>query len=125
MRRRFSSRAKVSGLGPVASYPDDGDSVESLLRAADTAMYQAKEKGRNNFQFYSEDLNRVTIKRNELERRVRDALANNEFFLQYQPEIDLPTGKVRRSRALRLTPTTGLPFCLASRATVPLTFSNS
>jgi len=90
----------ISASIGIASYPDDGDSVETLLRTADSAMYLAKEKGRGNFQFYSEELNRVTLRRNELERRVRDALANGEFFLQYQPEIDLPTGKLRSVEAL-------------------------
>jgi diguanylate cyclase (GGDEF)-like protein/PAS domain S-box-containing protein len=90
----------VSGSVGIASFPEDGDSAEMLLRNADTAMYQAKERGRNNFQFYSEDLNKLTAQRFEMERRVREGLQRNEFVLHYQPEVDLASGRVTGLEAL-------------------------
>jgi diguanylate cyclase (GGDEF)-like protein/PAS domain S-box-containing protein len=90
----------VSGSVGIASFPDDGADVESLVKNADTAMYQAKERGRNNFQFFSEDLNKLTLQRFEMEKRVRGALERDEFFLQYQPEVDLATGRVTSVEAL-------------------------
>jgi diguanylate cyclase (GGDEF)-like protein/PAS domain S-box-containing protein len=90
----------ISGSVGIASFPDDGTDVESLVKNADTAMYQAKERGRNNFQFYSEDLNKLTLQRFEMEKRVRGALEREEFFLQYQPEVDLATGRVTSVEAL-------------------------
>src|SRR6185503_16361353 len=81
----------ISGSVGIASFPEDGDSAEALLKNADTAMYQAKERGRNNFQFYSEDLNKLTAERFEMERRVRGGLERGEFFLLYQPQVDLVT----------------------------------
>jgi EAL domain-containing protein (putative c-di-GMP-specific phosphodiesterase class I) len=90
----------ISGSVGIASYPEDGEDVETLVKNADTAMYQAKERGRNNFQFYSEDLNRLTLQRFELEKRIRGALEREEFFLQYQPQVDLVTGRVTSVEAL-------------------------
>jgi len=90
----------VSGSVGIASFPDDGTTVEDLVKNADTAMYQAKERGRNNFQFYSEDLNKLTLQRFEMEKRVRGALERDEFFIQYQPEVDLVTGRVTSVEAL-------------------------
>ena len=92
--------AAISGSIGIASYPEDGIDVDALVKNADVAMYQAKERGRNNFQFYSEDLNRMSQHRAEQERRVRGAIERSEFFLEYQPEIDLATGKVVAVEAL-------------------------
>ncbi len=90
----------VSGSIGIASFPDDGEDVEVLMKNADTAMYQAKERGRNNFQFYSTELNRLTIERAKLEKRMRHGLENDEFFLQYQPEVELATGELKAVEAL-------------------------
>jgi diguanylate cyclase (GGDEF)-like protein/PAS domain S-box-containing protein len=90
----------ISGSAGIASYPEDGDDVETLVKNADAAMYQAKERGRNNFQFYSAEMNRMSLERAGLELRVRDALDRGEFFLEYQPEIELATGTLRAVEAL-------------------------
>jgi diguanylate cyclase (GGDEF)-like protein/PAS domain S-box-containing protein len=90
----------ISGSIGVASFPEDGAEMQTLLKHADAAMYQAKERGRNNFQFYSDELNRISHQRAQLETRVRGALDNQEFFLQYQPEIELATGRLAAVEAL-------------------------
>ncbi len=84
----------------IATYPEDGQDVESLVKNADAAMYQAKERGRNQFQFYSQDLNTISEKRLEREKRVRTALERDEFFLEYQAEHELATGRIVAVEAL-------------------------
>jgi|GEM_PF-2447526 len=92
--------AAVSASIGIASFPEDGDEIETLLANADTAMYQSKERGRNNFQFYSPELNVLSHRRLQLERRVREALENDQLFIEYQPEVDLSTGRIVAAEAL-------------------------
>ena len=83
----------TSSIG-IALFPDDGTEVDDLIKRADAAMYQAKEQGRNNFQFYSASYNRAVSEHISLEGRLRRALENNELELYYQPIIQTKTGKV-------------------------------
>jgi len=71
----------------IAVYPGDGDDQESLMKHADTAMYHAKEEGRNNFQFFTASMNAAASERMNLERDLRHALAENQLELYYQPQV--------------------------------------
>ena len=84
----------------VALFPDDGDTAETLLKHADSAMYRAKEKGRNNFQFFTAQLNAVITERLDLENKLRRALERQQFELNYQPRIDMRTGEMVGAEAL-------------------------
>ncbi len=84
----------------VALYPDDGDTAETLLKHADTAMYRAKEKGRNNFQFFTAELNALITQRLELENKLRRALERQQFELHYQPRVDMQSRKIVAAEAL-------------------------
>lgn len=84
----------------VALYPDDGDTSETLLKHADSAMYRAKETGRNNFQFFTAQLNALATERLELENNLRRALERQQFELNYQPRIDLASGALVGAEAL-------------------------
>lgn len=80
----FSVELKQLHLGAsigISVYPDDGLDVDTLMRAADTAMYHAKEMGRGNFQFYTAALNQVVQQRLAVGKRLRQALAQDEFIL--------------------------------------------
>jgi len=78
----------------IARAPSDGTSYESLLQLADTAMYTAKDRGRSNFQFFTADMNSQATERLALENGLRLALAENEFFLEYQPQMEVATGRI-------------------------------
>jgi EAL domain-containing protein (putative c-di-GMP-specific phosphodiesterase class I) len=84
----------------VCVFPDDGDNREALLKHADTAMYRAKQAGRNQVCFYTEDLNADALERLQLEADLRRALAMHEFELHYQPRIDLDSGRITSVEAL-------------------------
>ncbi len=78
----------------VSTYPGDGQDAETLIHKADTAMYAAKQLGRNNCQFFKADMQARVLERQSLESSLRHALSQNEFMLHYQPKIDLKTGEV-------------------------------
>ncbi len=84
----------------IAIYPDDGDSVNSLIKNADAAMYLAKEKGRNNYQFYTPLLNARTLDRLKLESDLRLALDHGGFEVHYQPQLIAKNGKLWGAEAL-------------------------
>ena len=84
----------------ISVYPDDGESVDTLIKSADTAMYHAKENGRNNFQFFEPDMNLMVVERHAIESGLRRALERQELVLHYQPKINLDTGSITGVEAL-------------------------
>jgi predicted signal transduction protein with EAL and GGDEF domain len=89
----------TTSLG-ISIYPSDGDTAEKLLRNADTAMYQAKAEGRNNYQFFRESMNTATQLRLAMENDLRKALENDEFFLCYQPLFNIVQSQIVGAEAL-------------------------
>lgn len=96
----------------ISIYPHDGADAQTLLKNADTALQQAKEKGRNNFQFFASEMNTRAEERLFTEGQLRKALSNNEFALHYQPQVDAASLKVIGVEALVRWqhPTRGLLF---------------
>ena len=84
----------------LANYPEDGTAASSLLANADAAMYRAKETGRDNFQFYTPELNVSVHSKFVMQEDLRQALARSELDLDYQPQVDLRTGKIFAVEAL-------------------------
>jgi diguanylate cyclase (GGDEF)-like protein/PAS domain S-box-containing protein len=96
----------------IAVFPYDGQDVSSLLKNTDSALYRAKELGRNNFQYYSPSMNATTFQQLAMENTLRKALENNEFIVYYQPQIDVQSGKIIQVEALIrwMHPELGLTF---------------
>jgi diguanylate cyclase (GGDEF)-like protein len=84
----------------VSVYPDDGHDAETLIMNADTAMYQAKEGGRQNYRFFKPEMNVRAVERQSIEESLRRALERQEFALHYQPKIDLRSGAITGAEAL-------------------------
>ncbi len=84
----------------ISLYPTDGIDGETLMHAADMAMYHAKEKGRGNYQFFTAALNEASRQRTVLSNQLRQALARGEFIVYYQPQINLQTGRIVSVEAL-------------------------
>ena len=84
----------------ISMYPTDGHDAESLVTNADTAMYKAKERGGNGFQFFAPEMHAAAVKRLSVENELRNALRRNEFVLHYQPIVSLRSGQVIAAEAL-------------------------
>jgi len=93
-------RLTITGSIGVTTYPDDGQDATILIKNADLAMYQAKGKGRNNYQFFEKTMNVRAVKRHDIETGLRFALDRDEFVMHYQPKINLKTGKITGVEAL-------------------------
>jgi EAL domain-containing protein (putative c-di-GMP-specific phosphodiesterase class I) len=113
----------------VALFPSDGADGATLLKNADTAMYRAKERGRNNYQLYTADMNARAHERLALETSLHTAISRNELVLHYQPKVDLRTGRIVGMEALvrwvhpergLLYPTSFIPLAEETGLIMPL-----
>jgi diguanylate cyclase (GGDEF)-like protein/PAS domain S-box-containing protein len=84
----------------ISVFPEHGADSETLIKNADAAMYRAKADGRNNFRFFTDDMNAQAVERLTLESNLRSALAKEQLFLMYQPQIDIATGRIIGLEAL-------------------------
>jgi diguanylate cyclase (GGDEF)-like protein/PAS domain S-box-containing protein len=91
---------RVTGSIGIANYPNNGTDADALLASADAAMYRAKEIGRDNFQFYTPELNTKVHEKFLLQEELRNAVTRSEFVLSYQPQVDLRTGHIFAVEAL-------------------------
>ncbi|KAF0813817.1 putative signaling protein [Andreprevotia sp. IGB-42] len=120
--------ATTTSIG-ISVFPDDGDDPDTLIRNADVAMYQAKSNGRNNFQYFTADMNIRASERLGLETSMRHALVNGEFELYYQPQVSLKDNRVIGAEALirwnhpeqgLISPAKFIPVAEESRMIVPI-----
>lgn len=89
----------TSSVG-IAVYPNDGKTADQLIKHADIAMYRAKELGKNNFQFFTQDMNKKAEKHLRMENLLRSAMDKNELVLYYQPKVDINTMQIIGMEAL-------------------------
>ncbi len=103
LKQPFNIRAHrifiTTSIG-IALFPDDGDDVDTMLKNADTAMYHAKNLGRNNYQFYKQSMNIAILQRLEMENKLRQALEQREFSLHYQPQVETGSNLIVGMEAL-------------------------
>ena len=98
--RLQSTEIFVTASIGISITPDDSQNMDELIKNADLAMYQAKQKGRNNFQFFCKDMNTEVKRKNTIERELRSAIDNNSFMLRYQPKIQFNSSKIVGAEAL-------------------------
>ncbi|MGI2328281.1 EAL domain-containing protein [Planococcus sp. YIM B11945] len=84
----------------ISMYPSDGEDQEMLMKNADIAMYRVKEEGKNNFQFFTQEMNQMVSRKSSIAISLRKALEQDEFTIHYQPQIDLKTGEAIGVEAL-------------------------
>ncbi|HEX6098886.1 MAG TPA: EAL domain-containing protein [Thermoanaerobaculia bacterium] len=113
----------------ISVYPEDGSDAETLIKNADTAMYQAKELGRDNYQLFNAFVNAKALQRIALEHGLRKALASEEFAVHYQPIFDLRSNRITGMEALlrwehpqmgSIPPATFIPIAEATGAMAPI-----
>jgi diguanylate cyclase (GGDEF)-like protein/PAS domain S-box-containing protein len=113
----------------ITLFPGDGEDVETLLRNADVAMYEAKERGRNNYQFFSQSISDADLRRTAIEKRLRTAIDEEAFELFYQPQVDIRSGRIQGVEALirwndddlgPIPPDEFIPIAEASGLIVPI-----
>lgn len=84
----------------IGVYPEDGDDIDALTRNTETAMYSAKDNGRDNYQYFTPSMNASMLERLQLEQRLRSAVLHQEFCLHYQPIVSMETGQITSVEAL-------------------------
>ncbi|MFZ2630037.1 MAG: EAL domain-containing protein [Desulfosalsimonadaceae bacterium] len=125
----LGEECRVTASVGISIYPNDAEDEQSLMKAADIAMYFAKEEGKNNFQLYSKDIKPQSIERLSIETNIRTALERNEFYLHYQAKLDFRTGAITGVEALlrwqnphlgSVTPTQFIPVAEEIGVIVPI-----
>jgi diguanylate cyclase (GGDEF)-like protein/PAS domain S-box-containing protein len=120
---------RVTASIGISIYPGDGTDEQTLIKNADIAMYFAKEEGKNNYQFYSKDIQSLSKKRLSIETNLRRALERNELSLEYQAKLDFKTGMITGVEALlrwknpslgSITPTQFIPVAEETGLIVPI-----
>ena len=96
----YGQECQLSASIGIATFPTDGRDAQTLLKNADIAMYRAKNKGKDNFQFYASEMNTHTVERLAFEARLRKALERREFVVYYQPKVSVDTGLIVGAEAL-------------------------
>lgn len=91
---------KITTSIGISIFPEDGYDGDYLIKYADAAMYHAKKNGRNNYQFFTNEMNQLALERMSIERKLRHAVERQEFCLHYQPQVDLRSGRIIGVEAL-------------------------